>query len=326
MPFHCDDERTDGWAFETLEEIMNFADRNEEVGKSLVEIVPAISFKQKKSNVQIPAWALDTRSKALDFQHLTVDELYEQSRYQSFRLPKKKLIAKANYSDAWLFQAPIVDSPKMLQYMLDEVQESDCLDRVDIESGKYYATIHEMVEEAKRLGCDGMVNCTGLGSRSICNDETLVGARGVLLQYDRSSCVWSDDAEISGTKESVIMIEEAPFGTETEPCYTIPRGPLVVVGGTYLLGDEEKNLRPQERKKVLENARLVGIDTSKCSPSGEWVGFRPYRQTARLEVDTEFSDDVKVIHNFGYGGSGWTVYVGAAKEAASLLSQLDSHT
>jgi hypothetical protein len=28
---------------------------------------------------------------------------------------------------------------------------------------------------------------------------------------------------------------------------------------------------------------------------------------------------MKVIHNYGHGGSGWTVYVGAVHEALSLM-------
>jgi glycine/D-amino acid oxidase-like deaminating enzyme len=30
-------------------------------------------------------------------------------------------------------------------------------------------------------------------------------------------------------------------------------------------------------------------------------------------------EGVKLVHNYGHGGSGWTVFCGAAREAASLL-------
>lgn len=65
---------------------------------------------------------------------------------------------------------------------------------------------------------------------------------------------------------------------------------------------------------VLSNA-------DESNRSKEWVGFRPYRPSARLEIDEVYSEQgVRVVHSFGYGGSGWTVFVGAAKEAVSLLS------
>ena len=190
---------------------------------------------------------------------------------------------------------------------------------MNVETNKHYSTLEEMIREAKNIGCDGLVNCTGLGSRQLCGDESLVGARGVLLQYDRASCSWAEKGEEK--QESVILIEEPPFGSETTPCYMIPRGDIIAVGGTYLEGDEERSVRESERQALLENARIMGIDTSKSKPVGDWVGFRPYRPTCRLEVDEEAShaSGVKVVHSYGYGGSGWTVFCGAAREAADLL-------
>lgn len=71
----------------------------------------------------------------------------------------------------------------------------------------------------------------------------------------------------------------------------------------------------------MENAELLGIDTSKSSAVNEWAGFRPVRQTVRMEVDEKLSPEsqLRIVHSYGYGGSGWTTYVGAAKEAVELL-------
>jgi glycine/D-amino acid oxidase-like deaminating enzyme len=126
----------------------------------------------------------------------------------------------------------------------------------------------------------------------------------------------------SHVKVPAVTIEEEPFGSETMPCYMIPRGENVVVGGTYLVGDEEKCVRESERERILKNARIMGIDTSNNQPVGEWVGFRPYRSSARLELDVELSESgMRVVHNYGFGGSGWTVFVGAAREAVSLVTR-----
>ena len=169
-----------------------------------------------------------------------------------------------------------------------------------------------------------MINCTGLGSKELCNDTSLVGARGILLHYDRSSCVWmenedqqSESISSDGLKDSVILIEEPPFGSETHPCYRIPRGNIIAVGGTYLEGDNTTDIRELEREKIIENAQSMGIDIHKSKPVSEWVGFRPILSTSRLEL--EQIKGVKVVHSYGYGGSGWTVFAGAAREAASLM-------
>ena len=101
----------------------------------------------------------------------------------------------------------------------------------------------------------------------------------------------------------------------------IPRGDIIAVGGTYLEGDGEKSIRNSERERIMQNAHIMGIDIDKTKPVGEWVGFRPFRPTSRLEVEEEISaaSGIRVLHNYGYGGSGWTVFVGVAREAAALI-------
>jgi len=193
-----------------------------------------------------------------------------------------------------------------------------------VETGAEYESIEEIVNDAKRMGCDAVVNCTGLGAKKLCKDKELVGARGVLLHYDRQDCVRRETVAFrEDGKDTTIVIEDRPWGSEEMPCYMIIRGNTVAVGGSYLEGDAEQDIRDRERMHLLENAHLMGIDTKKSSPVGEWTGFRPYRPSSCLEVDEKISStDMKLVHSYGYGGSGWTVYVGAAKEATKLI--LDS--
>ncbi|KAL7470162.1 hypothetical protein ACHAXS_010393 [Conticribra weissflogii] len=330
MPFHCDDDRTDRWSFETLDEILKFvSEKNGSVDRPLVELLPAVSFRRDAKS-KVPEWALGDSSKKLGFQYISMEALYEESKIRGFRLPKREIADKASYSHAWLFQTPIVDSPRMLTHMLDEIKSNQHTKLVNVETGKYYSNLDEMVDEAKILGCDILVNCTGLGSQKLCNDNSMIGARGVLMQYDRTSCIWdghheeSDCVTDASLQDSVIMIESPPYGSETHPCYMIPRGDIIAVGGTYLEGDGETNVRSEERDKILKNARVMGIDTEKSRPIGNWVGYRPYRPSVRLEQDGNVgvSQGVKIVHNYGAGGSGWTIFYGAAKEAADLVESI----
>ena len=150
----------------------------------------------------------------------------------------------------------------------------------------------------------------------------------MLLQFDRDLCVRNDSAAWTShgeatTRDAVIMAEEAPWGTNTHPAYLIARGDTLVVGGTYLEGDTASTMRDQERAQLYQNARWLGIDMEKSTVKGEWVGFRPYRPTVRCEYDATYnrnrSAGPSVFHNYGHGGSGWTVNVGAAKECADAL-------
>lgn len=336
MPFHCDDPRTDRWAIETLDEIYPLA-----VEKSpLVETIPAVVFQREHNGPStqdflaenyangiggaspLPSWSTDPR---LEFQHLTVEMLWWQNYYHKIRIPTEQTLLDAGYKHAWFFKTPIVDSPKMLLHMLQTV-ESDSNANVNVETGEYYESIEHILETARSLGCNKVLNATGLGAGNLCQDKQVVGARGVLLHYDRKSCLRIPEIHMTDhgvmTNDAVVIAEEAPWGSDERPSYMIPRGDIIVVGGSYLEGDVETQIRPQERQRLLQNARRLGIDTEQVHPIGDWTGFRPYRPLSRLEVDNSYAaGDIRLIHSYGYGGSGWTVFTGCAKEATDLLLQ-----
>jgi len=114
MPFHCDDDRTDKWSFETLNEILKFeSEKSSPVDRPLVEMLPAISFR-RDSNSKVPEWARDASSEKLGFRYIAIERLYEESKLRGFRLPKREIMDEAGYSHAWLFHTPIIDSPRML--------------------------------------------------------------------------------------------------------------------------------------------------------------------------------------------------------------------
>ena len=279
-------------------------------------------------STKLPLWTTDPR---LEFQHLTVEMLAWQNIAYGLRLPPEEELRNAGYQHAWLFRPPVVNAPRMLQHLLHQIQNHSksttttaAPAQINVETGHKYESIAELRERAANLGCDTVVNCTGLGASSICHDTDMVGARGILLQFDRASCVRRGPVRqgMYGEYEhdAVIMVEEPPWGSETTPAYLIPRGDTIVVGGTYLEGDTETTIRDEEREQLLRNAERLGIDTQASHVTGEWVGFRPFRTKVRCEMDRDYVEtDVKVFHSYGYGGSGWTLNVGAARECVDIL-------
>ena len=207
--------------------------------------------------------------------------------------------------------------------MLDEVELK--ADDVNVETGLEYRSMEELVQDAKALGCDAVLNCTGMGAASLCKDKHLIGARGILHHYDRKTCVvrqeLTDGPHGPMLHDAVILTEDPPWASDGYPAYLIPRRDILVVGGSYLEGDTETKIRPMEHQRLVYNADRLGIDTEQSKPIGEWTGFRPYRRLSRCEVDSQYGkeENIKVVHSYGYGGSGWTVYVGAAMEATRLL-------
>lgn len=204
--------------------------------------------------------------------------------------------------------------------MLNEVQAHPATVSVDVEMDSGYGSMDEMIIDAHKHGCDALVNCTGLGSNTICNDSSLLGGRGIVLHYERKHRATTTEDE--NIYDAAILTEEGNWGSYEDPAYLIPRGDTFVVGGAYHENNVENKLSHDERKRLMDNATLLGIDTSVERPINEWVGFRPVRPTLRMEIDDKLSlqSKLRVVHCYGHGGSGWTTYVGCAKEVAGLLS------
>jgi D-amino-acid oxidase len=344
FPFHVEGGFVTRWALETLDALLAVAARD----ASLVEVVPAVVLLQQhqgpvlddyKSHADVenpqgiaggrlPGWAYDKR---LDFQHLTVEMLSWQNAVHKLRIPDETTLKEAGYRHAWLFHPPIVNPSNMLQYMLGQLEDSPLAD-VDVSTNHFLSDADELCRYAQSLECTSVINCTGLGSRALCRDDQLIGARGILWHYDRLNCpriesVAHNPLSYGGgenTKDAVILVDEGPWGSTTMPAYIIPRGDTIVLGGSCLDGDTEAGIRPAERERLLLNAQRLGIDTAQAQPVGEWTGYRPFRSSIRCEVDHELMSKhslTKVVHNYGHGGAGWTLGVGAAKHAVDLLEQ-----
>ena len=99
--------------------------------------------------------------------------------------------------------------------------------------------------------------------------------------------------------------------------YVIPRTHDCVFGGT---NDVSDNLNPDPkttRAIVTECSRVLEME--KPQVLRERVGLRPFRKSGvRLEAE-KLSDDRTVLHNYGHGGSGFTLSWGCAREVLSLL-------
>lgn len=346
-PVHCNDARVDKWALETLDELWPLGG---DPGNDAVELLPAVYLFRSHTGPtvedyvrggqtacsdrgtatrsdKLPDWSYDAR---LEFQHMTVEMLAWQNTALQWRLPREQELVEAGYLHAWTFRTPVVDPPKMLQQYMDRIvkEKSDAAIEVsiDVETGRYFESMEDVADHAQLLGCNAVVNCTGLGAAQLCQDTNLQGGRGVVLYFDRRTVQWKYPAPVgpssnAHTRDAILATNDAPWSPhEDYPCYLIPRGDRLVVGGTFLVGDGEVGIRDAERQHLLQTAERFGIDVAASPPIGEWTGFRPWRPTLRCEVDAAYSTaDFTLVHNYGHGGSGWTINVGTARECANLL-------
>jgi D-amino-acid oxidase len=149
---------------------------------------------------------------------------------------------------------------------------------------------------------DLVINCAGIGARELVQDADLQPHRGqvaIVPRMNKLSCA--------------IVCDDAPL------MYAIPRANDCVFGGTNEISDD-LDVDPKSTARILDEcSRVLNID--KPNVLAERVGLRPFRKSGvRVERDC-LSDGRTVIHNYGHGGSGFTLSWGCAESVARLVQQ-----
>jgi D-amino-acid oxidase len=145
-----------------------------------------------------------------------------------------------------------------------------------------------------------IVNCLGLCSKEIFNDSELYPIRGQVIV-----------AEKNGFNKIVLDPEKQML--------IVPRKKDIIIGATVQNNDDELEIREEDTDKML-NSVINTYPDFNWKIIGAKVGLRPARSSIRLE--TEIIGDKKIVHNYGHGGSGYTVSWGCANEVVELVSGL----
>lgn len=148
---------------------------------------------------------------------------------------------------------------------------------------------------------DLVINCAGIGARDLLQDVDLEAHRGQVAIVPRIEALCC-----------AIVCDDAPL------MYAIPRTNDCVFGGTNDLSSDLAADPATTDRIVAECSRVLNIE--KPYVLAERVGLRPFRKSGvRLERD-QLSDGRTVIHNYGHGGSGFTLSWGCAREVVDLAT------
>jgi D-amino-acid oxidase len=149
---------------------------------------------------------------------------------------------------------------------------------------------------------DAVVNCCGVGARALTGDEDLRPVRGQV-------------AYVRPRHQPSFMVDE---NGPNALAYVLPRPDITVLGGTAEEGDWETRPRPDTTRAILEKTLRLDPRLADAEYVGAAVGLRPARSEVRLEADT-LDDGRPLVHNYGHGGSGFTLSWGCADEVARLV-------
>jgi D-amino-acid oxidase len=252
------------WALKTYRTLRDLA-RDPGSGVSLVELR---TF-SRAAEIEIPEWALPLGAHRLGSE-----------------IP-------AAFAAGFALNVPVMDTTIYLGYLARRFRDAGG----DIRPNKRLTKLEEV-----DLVFDLVINCTGIGARTLVPDSELEPHRGqiaIVRKLELPCAVVCDDAPLM---------------------YAIPRANDCVFGGTNDLSDDRAINPAATGRIVAECSRVLEIDQPEVL--GERVGLRPFRRSGVRVEQTQLRDGRPVIHDYGHGGSGFTFSWGCADAVLRIAQQI----
>ena len=247
-------------------------------------------------------WALATYEVLVDLTRdqtsgVSMIELHQYCRTGEIEIPEWTSVISSKversrdtygsvFSSGFSLRVPLMDTTIYLDYLASRFQQAGG----QIKDGVHLEKLDDVAPKF-----DVVVNCAGVGARQLARDSDLEPHRGqvaIVPKVDTLNCA--------------IVCDDAPL------MYAIPRATDCVLGGTNEV-DDNLNSDPNTTKAIVaECSRILEIDMPRVLR--ERVGLRPFRKSGvRLEKQ-KLRDGRSLIHNYGHGGSGFTLSWGCAEE------------
>lgn len=164
------------------------------------------------------------------------------------------------------------------------------------------------------------VNATGLGARSMCNDEKMFPIRGqtVLVRGEASATRTRYHAGTIGSGVTSYCIPRPGTGT-------------TILGGTKEVGNWSAEPSEETKNTILERGSWM-VPELLTNPNGNedfgfevistQCGLRPGREGGpRVEIETLPSSRKAVVHSYGHAGGGYQASIGNARKVLKLTRQ-----
>ncbi len=208
----------------------------------------------------------------------------------STEVEKSLTISASIFKSGFSLNVPLMDTTIYLDYLINRLQKAGGL----INSGVRLEKLEDVEPQF-----DLLINCAGIGARELVRDLDLEPHRGqvaIVPKIDKMKCA--------------IVCDDDPL------MYAIPRTNDCVFGGTNEVSDNLEADPVATKAIVSECAQVLKMESPRVLR--ERVGLRPFRKSGvRLEAG-KLSDGRTVIHNYGHGGSGFTLSWGCAENVFEI--------
>jgi D-amino-acid oxidase len=255
-------------------------------------------------------WGLDSYKTLIDLSRdsrtgVSIIELRQFSRAGEIQIPDwaiplgaKAVIPSAVEGSLKLFKSgfslrvPLMDTTIYLDYLAARFLKA----RGAINTNVYFEKLEDVDQQFELV-----INCAGIGARELVQDIDLEPHRGqvaVVPRIEDFTCA--------------MVCDDAPL------MYAIPRRNDCVFGGTNDLSSDLAVDPATTDRIIAECSRVLKIE--KPNVLAERVGLRPFRKSGVRLEHGRLRDGRTVIHNYGQGGSGFTLSWGCAHEVVDLAT------
>jgi D-amino-acid oxidase len=197
----------------------------------------------------------------------------------------------AGFVSGWEYTAPAVNMPVYLEYLLRRYE------------GLGGSVAAQTVTSLGAVAAPVVVNCTGIGARSLVPDAALVAVRGQVVVVENPGI-------------SEFYLDHGDGGADY--VYLFPHGDVAVLGGTAHEGADDLAPRPDVAARIMRDVTAVFPALRGARVVAERVGLRPVRPEVRLEAE-ELPGGRMLWHNYGHGGAGVTLSWGCAAELTAAV-------
>jgi D-amino-acid oxidase len=210
----------------------------------------------------------------------------------STEVEKSLNISDSVFSNGFSLNVPLMDTTIYLDYLANRFKKAG-------DSINFGVRFEKLEDVDSKFAL--VINCAGIGARELAHDADLEPHRGqvaIVPKIDNLQCA--------------IVCDDAPL------MYAIPRTNDCVFGGTNEISDNLAVDPASTSRIVAECSRVLEIENPRVIK--ERVGLRPFRKSGvRLERE-KLRDGRIVIHNYGHGGSGFTLSWGCAENVFEIAT------
>ena len=282
-------EKVIPWALETYKALIDLT-RDPRSGVSMIDLRQF----SRTGEIQIPDWAIPLGGSVIPskVENGAAGEAATWTGRPEAERTGRERIKCREFTSGYAITVPLTDTTIYLDYLAARLLRAGGTINGEV--------CFEKLEEVDR-DFDLVINCAGIGARELVRDTDLEPHRGqvvIVPRVEDLSCA--------------IVCDDAPL------MYAIPRTNDCVFGGTNDLSSDLAADPATTNRIIAECSRVLNIERPNVLAAR--VGLRPFRKSGvRLERE-KLRDGRIVIHNYGHGGSGFTLSWGCAREVHDLAT------